>query len=118
VAIYDQIRAKIEELNGTAGPIGSLNLKGGTEIRIKYNTPSGYEEHDIVPYLIGESSGTGNGTVKRLIAHKYTGTTTHPKKGWRCYKVEEINSILSVQDQRPNGLPKLKLNRQICVEDW
>src|SRR6478609_4651217 len=114
MAIYDDIRTKIEQLGGAAGPKGSFNHKGGTEIVITYDTGSGPEDHHVVPYLIGltpNSAGTGN--VKMLLAFKYKGQPAHPGLGFRCYTVSKINALpASPPDPRPASLPKLKLKRQ------
>ena len=117
MAIYDDIRVKIEELGGTPGTVGSLNLNGGTEIKIKYTTAAGPENHHIVPYLIGTNVDMDtSSTVFRLVAWKYKGAGTG--KGWRCYKVENIVSILAGPDPRPSPLKKLRLKKQNCVADW
>ena len=119
MAIYDDLRVKIELLGGGAGPKGSFNHKGGKEIVIKYNTGSGLEDHHVVPYLIGLSpNSSGSGNVEMLLAYKYAGDPAHPGLGFRCYKVNKISAIAAVTVARPSALPKVKLKRQSCVDDW
>ena len=123
MSVYDDIRAKIELLGGAQGPKGSFNHQGGKEIVINYDTPSGIEAHHVVPFLIGQAPNTaGSGNVDVLLAFKYKGPAPHTAIGWRCYKVSKItlSSPPPIPDPRPGAsvLPKLKLKRQSCVDDW
>ena len=143
---YGEIRDKIEEDGGDGpgikGPKGSLNLKGGVELVIKYKIqPTGspapapiYELHHIVPYLIGKSrkkdDEDDNGPKANvLLAWKYQGATPTAKPGFRCYMVDSISlpspapipsarPPLSTGPTDPNTRKKLKLKRQNCVDDW
>ena len=61
MSTYDDIRVKVEQLGGSAGPagVGSINLHGGTEIKIKYDVPGpGTRNVSVVPYLIGSDQST------------------------------------------------------------
>ena len=56
MTMYDDVRAKVEMLGGSVGPagVGSINLTGGAEIKIRYDVPGpGVRVASIVPYLIG-----------------------------------------------------------------
>ncbi|QEG35104.1 hypothetical protein [Bythopirellula goksoeyrii] len=127
---YDDIRTKIEELGGAPGPagVGSINLNGGTEIKIKYDVPGpGTKVVSIVPYLAGSDQSPsaspppiGN---QRLLAWQYkpdTGPPPHAPPGWRCFKVKLIVDILPGPWPRPDpaDLPTLDPDRQNCVQTW
>ena len=122
MAIYDDLRAKIEELGGSSGQVGSININGGREIKVRYHaTPQpGFRVHHVVPYLVGESpdpSG-GNAPVQRLLVYQYQGPTQQSPDGWRCFKVELIDALLPNPAPRPNNLETLDQNRQNCVTTW
>jgi len=115
---YQDIRDKIEENGGAEGSVGSYNHKGGTEIKITYRTASGDdEEHHVVPYLIGLGHDSNDAEVKMLLAWKYKGDSTHPGTGFRCYRVSKIQALSENADTPPN-VPKVKINKQKCVETW
>jgi hypothetical protein len=125
-SIYDQIKDKIEELGGATGPagVGSVNTTGGTEIKIKYKAPPGFRVHHVIPYLIGESpdptsTSSPPAQVKRLLGYQYIGPNppTSPK-GWRCFKVDDIDSLLPSPGPRPTNPPELDPDRQNCVTTW
>jgi hypothetical protein len=137
MAGYEIIRGKIVENPtppgdgaGAKGPIGSFNHWGGKELVISYkvdNTPPTFEEHHIVPYLIGEARDKSGASVKVLLAWKYkTDSSTHPGLGFRCYKVDKITlpSPTPTPDTRPllgsgdDDRKKVKLKKQSCVDDW
>ena len=125
MAIYDQIRAYIEQLGGGAGAFGSLNVNGGTEIKIKYKPlpASGHRVISVVPYLIG--SGDPNSTTlpplddQRLMTWQYDADPGHPAPpAWRCFKVGQIVQLLPSPKPRPTSLPVLDESGQNCVRSW
>jgi hypothetical protein len=126
MAYYDDIRAKVEMLGGSVGPagVGSINLTGGTEIKIRYDVPGpGVRVVSIVPYLIG-SDQTASASPppvdnQRLLAWQYTPDPVHPAPpGWRCFKVGLIQAIMNNPAPRPANLPNLDPARQNCVRTY
>jgi hypothetical protein len=114
---YEDIRDKIEANGGAEGAIGSFNHKGGDPFKMTYQTPSGNEEHHVVPYLIGFGHDGNDAEVKMLLAWKYKGNSAHPGAGFRCYKVSKIKAFSENADTPPS-VPQVKINKQKCVETW
>ena len=85
MTMYDDVRAKVEQLGGSVGPagVGSINLNGGTEIKIRYDVPGpGVRIVSIVPYLIGsdETPSPSPPPVdhQTLLAWQYTPDPGYP----------------------------------------
>jgi hypothetical protein len=128
MSTYDDLRAKVEQLGGSAGPdgVGSINLHGGTEIKMKYDVPGpGTRVISVVPYLVGSdqtpSSSPPSVDHQRLLAWQYKpdpGSNADP--AWRCFMVGRIVTILPGPFPRPApaDLPTLDPDRQNCVESY
>ena len=122
---YEQIRAKIEELGGSAGAFGSININGGRQIQIRYKPlpQPGFRVISVVPYLIGSSDPSSTTTptlgLQRLVAWQYVADPGHPAPpAWRCFKVGQIDQILPSPVARPTSLPVLDEDGQNCVRSW
>lgn len=122
--IYQQIQAKIEQLGGSPGVFGSINVNGGTEIKIKYQPlpDPGFRVVSVVPYLIGSSDPSSTTTppvnLQRLLVWQYVSDPGHPAPPrWRCFKVGQIQ-LLPGPAPRPSSLPVLDEDGQNCVRSW
>jgi hypothetical protein len=123
MAIYDELRTKIESNGGLSGSIGSYNPTGGTALKIKYDTGNGVETHHVIPFLIGTSpdktsTDPNPPVVQMFLAYKYKGPSTHPGTGFRCYRVDKITSLPTGAPDTPPTGKKVKFKRQNCVTDW
>jgi hypothetical protein len=122
MAMYDQIRAKVEELGGSSSAFGSINVNGGREIKIRYQPlpAPGYRVVSVVPYLIGSADPSGTTTPplndQRVLAWQYDPDPGRPAPpAWRCFKLGQIAQILPSPKPRPATLPVLDEGGQNCV---
>jgi hypothetical protein len=127
---YDSLRAKVEQLGGSAGPdgVGSINLTGGTEIQFEYNPPGpGTRVVSVVPYLIGSDKLSNQSPPppghQTLLAWQYKPApppAPQAPPGWRCFKIQQIkdNSISAGAQPRPANLPTLDPDRQNSVRTF
>ena len=124
MTMYDDVRAKVEQLGGAPGPdgVGSINLTGGKEFKMRYDVPGpGTRVISIVPYMVGSDQSPSPSPPpvadQRLLAWQYVPDPAHPAPpGWRCFKIELINAMLPGPRPRPGSLPTLDPDRQNCVQ--